>query len=94
MSKSSKAYQAPTHAEISSRAQQIYEREGRPEGKAMEHWLQAEAQLTAQRKSEASQAAAKSTPSMSAPEKNRGTTPEHNPPQWSAPQQRQGVRKA
>jgi hypothetical protein len=50
MSKKSKAYQAPTHAEIAAVAQLIYEREGRPEGKATEHWLQAEAKLIAERK--------------------------------------------
>jgi hypothetical protein len=34
-----------THEEISQRARQIWEREGRPEGRDMEHWLQAEAEL-------------------------------------------------
>ena len=53
MSKSDKTYQAPTHDEIADCARRIYETEGRPEGRAMEHWLQAEAQLTAERKAQA-----------------------------------------
>jgi hypothetical protein len=36
--------------EITQRAQQIWEEEGRPEGRAEEHWLRAEAEL-AQRSS-------------------------------------------
>jgi hypothetical protein len=62
MSKSSKGYQEPSHEEISAYAQSIYEQEGRPEGKAVEHWLQAEAQLTAERKAQTAQAPAKSAP--------------------------------
>jgi Protein of unknown function (DUF2934) len=53
MSKTAKSYHAPTHDEIAVCARRIYEIEGRPEGKAMEHWLQAEAQLTAERKAQA-----------------------------------------
>jgi len=34
-----------THEEISRRAREIWEREGRPEGRDMEHWLQAETEL-------------------------------------------------
>ena len=33
------------HEEISRRARQIWEREGCPEGRDQEHWLQAEAEL-------------------------------------------------
>jgi len=47
----------PTHDEIAACARRIYETEGRPEGKAMEHWLQAEAQLIAERKLQAGPAA-------------------------------------
>jgi len=43
----------PTHDEIAICARHIYEAEGRPQGKAMEHWLQAEAQLIAERKAQA-----------------------------------------
>ena len=49
MSKNSTSNQKPTHEEIAACAQAIYEREGRPQGRALQHWLQAEAQLTAQR---------------------------------------------
>jgi hypothetical protein len=53
MSKAAKTYQPPTHEEIAVCARRIYETEGRPEGHATEHWLQAEAQLIAERKAEA-----------------------------------------
>jgi hypothetical protein len=53
MSKHAKSYREPTHEEISIRALSIYEREGRPQGRATQHWLQAEAQLIAERKSAA-----------------------------------------
>jgi hypothetical protein len=33
------------HEQISKRAREIWEREGRPEGRDKEHWLQAEAEL-------------------------------------------------
>jgi hypothetical protein len=36
-------------AEIAQRAYQIYEREGRSDGKDLEHWLQAEAELKSER---------------------------------------------
>jgi hypothetical protein len=35
----------PTREEIADFAYLIWEREGRPEGRAREHWLQAETQL-------------------------------------------------
>jgi hypothetical protein len=53
MAKNMKNYQPPTREEIAACAYQIYEMDGRPQGKATEHWLQAEAQLTAERKAEA-----------------------------------------
>ena len=34
-----------THEDISKRAREIWEREGRPEGRDKEHWLQAETEL-------------------------------------------------
>jgi hypothetical protein len=34
-----------THEQITQRAREIWEREGRPEGRDKEHWLQAEAEL-------------------------------------------------
>jgi hypothetical protein len=50
MSKLSKDYRKAAHDEIAACAQRIYETEGRPQGRAMEHWLRAEAQLSAERK--------------------------------------------
>src|SRR5438874_7637637 len=35
----------PTNEQISQRAHEIWEREGRPEGRHVEHWLTAEAEL-------------------------------------------------
>jgi hypothetical protein len=59
MAKNIKAYQQPTYEEIAACAHRIYETEGRPEGKSLEHWLQAEAQLVAERKAEAGMLPAK-----------------------------------
>ena len=59
MSKNAKSHQAPTHEEIAICAQAIYEREGRPQGRAMEHWLAAEKQLNAERKGGANESSAK-----------------------------------
>ena len=59
MAKNTKAYHQPTHEEIAACAHRIYETEGRPEGKSLEHWLQAEAQLVAERKAEAGMSPAK-----------------------------------
>jgi hypothetical protein len=42
------AISLPTSAQIAQRAFEIYEREGRPEGKHVEHWLQAEQELRGQ----------------------------------------------
>jgi hypothetical protein len=35
----------PTDAEIATRAYEIYEREGRPDGRHLTHWVQAESEL-------------------------------------------------
>jgi hypothetical protein len=37
----------PSHEEITQRAYEIFIERGRPEGRAMEHWLEAEGQLVA-----------------------------------------------
>ncbi|HEX7127144.1 MAG TPA: DUF2934 domain-containing protein [Thermodesulfobacteriota bacterium] len=37
------------HDAIARRAYEIYERDGRPEGRALEHWRQAEAEIRAER---------------------------------------------
>jgi hypothetical protein len=62
MSKTMKSYQEPSREEIAFCAYGIYESEGRPHGKEQEHWLQAEAQLIAERKAQARQSTAKSAP--------------------------------
>ncbi len=67
MSKHSKSYREPSHEEIAIRAQGIYEREGRPQGRATQHWLQAEAQLIAERKAEAEASAKTQSKQSSAP---------------------------
>ena len=66
MSKTAKSYQMPTHDEIAQCARRIYEMEGRPEGRAMQHWLQAEAQLIAERKAQAGTSPAKAAVSPAA----------------------------
>jgi hypothetical protein len=38
----------PTQEEIAARAQEIYELEGRVEGRALEHWMRAERELREQ----------------------------------------------
>jgi hypothetical protein len=69
MSKAAKTYRPPTHEEIAACARRIYETEGRPEGKATEHWLQAEAQLVAERKAQAGILPAKTPLKPAAPSK-------------------------
>ena len=70
MAKNEKSYRNPTHDEIAAFAQRIYEKEGRPQGKAMDHWLQAEAQLIAERKAQAGQLPAQTPakPAVAAPQ--------------------------
>ena len=36
---------APTHEQIAARAYEIFVERGRPEGRDLDHWLEAEAQL-------------------------------------------------
>ena len=42
----------PTHEQTAERAYEIFEQQGRPPGHELEHWLQAEAQLTGRRSQE------------------------------------------
>lgn len=46
-------YQAPKQEEIAAFAHSIWEQEGRPEGRGLCHWFQAEAHLIAARKMDA-----------------------------------------
>jgi hypothetical protein len=80
MAKNEQPYRKPTHDEIAAFAQRIYEQEGRPQGKAMDHWLQAEAQLTADYKALAGQmpALAPAKPAVTAPTGKQT-------PGWQAP---------
>jgi hypothetical protein len=93
MSKKTNVYRAPTHAEIAACAHLIYEREGRPNEKATEHWLQAEAQLIAERKAEAGLPLAKAA--LLNPETARITKPSTpaapGAPSWQTPS-RQALR--
>jgi hypothetical protein len=82
MSKHITSQQTPTHDEISARAHRIYETQGRPDGKSMEHWLQAEAQLNAERKAQANRAAAKPAPAASTPAANPPATGGSNNRNW------------
>jgi hypothetical protein len=47
--KFSKTVEQPTHDEIAARAYSIFEERGRPHGRDLEHWFEAEAQLIAAR---------------------------------------------
>jgi hypothetical protein len=42
----SKSSHKPSHNEIAQRAYDIFVERGRPEGRDLDHWLEAEAQLT------------------------------------------------
>jgi len=82
MAKSVKTYPEPTHDEIAARAHSLYEKEGRPEGKAQEHWLKAESQLLAERK----------TQNAEKPGAATGKTAQESPKgNWPAPPRRQGL---
>jgi hypothetical protein len=42
----------PTREEVAAAAHSIWEQEGRPEGRAVEHWLKAEIQVRSRRDSQ------------------------------------------
>jgi Protein of unknown function (DUF2934) len=92
MQKSLKTYQEPTREEIAACAYLIYEREGRPDGKATQHWLEAEAQLIAARRAQAGQASARAA-TQTAPANGQTN---HKPlnPAWSAPTHSQPIAHA
>lgn len=73
MSKSLNTQQPPTHEEITARAHRIYELEGRPERRSLEHWAQAEAQLIAERNEQAAETPSK--PAATEPKRARATKP-------------------
>ena len=80
MAKNVRPYQEPTHEEIAKAAQRIYESEGRPQGKALDHWLKAESQLIAERKAQAGQLPAPGPAKPAAP-----SPQPHQTPAWQAP---------
>lgn len=51
-----------SNEEIAERAYQIYEREGRTDGRAMDHWLQAESELREERQNRSTSAANTQSP--------------------------------
>ena len=79
MNKSAKPHHALTPEEIAACAYEIYEREGRPEGRDFDHWLAAEAQLSAQRTQSARSNITAPT-ARSAPTPKRASKPTASPP--------------
>ena len=59
MSKKEKKANKPTCEEVSTLAYHLYEQEGRPHGRHVDHWLQAELLLSAQAAGKKSSNAAK-----------------------------------
>jgi hypothetical protein len=53
MTKQTKTFTEPSQDEIAAYAYKLWEAEGRPNGKDLDHWLQAKAHLTADRQYEA-----------------------------------------
>jgi hypothetical protein len=53
MTKETKTFSEPTGDEIAAYAYKLWEAEGRPDGRDLDHWLQAKAHLTADRQYEA-----------------------------------------
>jgi hypothetical protein len=66
-----------TSDEIAARAYEIYEREGRTDGRDMDHWLRAERELREEREREnpAAPGAAITAASSASTEQNRGAAP-------------------
>ena len=54
---------APTHEQIAARAYEIFVERGRPEGRDLDHWLEAEAQLRAAMQANGGTAAVRATQS-------------------------------
>lgn len=53
MTKQTKTFTEPTDDEIAAYAYKLWEAEGRPNGRDLDHWLQAKAHLNADRQYEA-----------------------------------------
>jgi hypothetical protein len=71
MTKQMKSFSEPTQDEIAAYAYKLWEAEGRPDGRDVDHWLQAKAHLTADRQYEAGVLAA---PSATTAKKRKSET--------------------
>ncbi|MDB6023119.1 MAG: hypothetical protein JWQ04_2976 [Pedosphaera sp.] len=87
MSDHVKLYQEPNREEITVRAYRIYEMEGRPEGKATQHWLQAETQLRAERQAQAGQSPTRAAKSATAASQRVSKARNSNWPAEKSPRQ-------
>ncbi|HXT13718.1 MAG TPA: DUF2934 domain-containing protein [Candidatus Angelobacter sp.] len=86
----------PTHEQIARRAYEIFVERGQPEGKDLDHWLEAESQLrAAAQPSRSSQTASSQSASSSSPIRSaQMTAPSNGRTQSSGrPQARAGARK-
>ncbi|MGF1610873.1 MAG: DUF2934 domain-containing protein [Kiloniellales bacterium] len=64
--------ESPPHSEIERRAYAIWEAEGRPVGRALEHWFRAEHELQQKQKSKATSARGKATKAPTARKRSSG----------------------
>ena len=65
----------PDHDEIVKRAHSIWEREGRPEGRAEEHWKMAVAEVTAEAEAKAKAASVAESKAKAEPEPAKKASP-------------------
>ena len=75
MSKGEKQFPRPPHDVIAACAQIIYEMEGRPEGRALDHWLLAESLLMADAEERRQRSAPASKPPDRRDDKRRTASP-------------------
>src|SRR5579871_1954105 len=80
MSKAASNTRPPTQEEIAACAHRIWESEGRPQGKAMEHWLQAEAQMIAERKASIREQQQQQMPATTTAAATPATAPKNRAP--------------
>jgi hypothetical protein len=71
MTKQMKNFTEPTQDEIAAYAYKLWEAEGRPSGRDVDHWLQAKAHLTADRQYEAGVLAAPTATAQNDAKKKR-----------------------
>lgn len=73
MTKQTKSFTEPTQDEIAAYAYKLWEAEGRPDGRDIDHWLQAKAHLTADRQYEAGVLASPAAAAQTDTKKKRRT---------------------